>query len=441
MYRSNRNVIFWITILLLFNFKIYAQEKLSLTVEQAIEIGLLNSKLLHSSLMKVKSAEAKVREINAMRLPSLKLSAGYRRLSSIDPFSVTIPGMGTFNISQVILDNYSAQLSLFQPIFTGFRLLGNSEMNEQLSNAVNEDYNKDKSELVFNIKNAYWGLFKATQFKKVMDETVDQIKAHVVDAKNLEKVGMMTTNDILKIEVQLSNTLYQQVDAENAVELSAVALCNTLGISLDTRIEILSSANMSSAKFDELSKLVGDAITKRSEIKAADSRVKASEAGVTLAASSWYPQLSVVGNYYYSRPNQRIQPSRDQFDATWDFGVNLSLNIWDWLTTKHQTDQAEAQLSQAVDARGIIKDGITLEVTQNYLSFSQAQRKIEISELSVKQAEENLRVTNDKFKNGLATTTELVDAETALIGSKTNYTASVVDNELSKARLEKSIGK
>ncbi len=441
MYRSKRNVIFGIAVLLLFNFKINAQEKLSLTIEQAIEIGLQNSKLLHSSLMKVKNAEAKVREVNAMRLPSLKLSSGYRRLSPIDPFSVTIPGMGTFNISQVILDNYSAQLTLFQPIFTGFRLLGNSEMNEQLSNAVSEDYNKDKSELIFNIKNAYWGLFKATQFKKVMDETVDQINAHVTDAKNLEKVGMMTTNDILKIEVQLSNTLFQQIDAENSVKLAAVALCNTLGISLEAKIEILSSANMSSAQFDELNKLIGDAITKRSEIKAADLRVKASESGVTLAKSSWYPQVSVIGNYYYSRPNQRIQPSKDQFDATWDVGVNLSLNVWDWLTTQHQTDQAEAQLSQAVDAMGMIKDGITLEVTQNYLSFSQAKRKIEIAELSVKQATENVRVTNDRFKNGLATTTELVDAETALIGSKINNTTAVVDYELSKARLEKSIGK
>lgn len=441
MYRSNRNLIFWIAILLLFNFKIYAQEKLSLTVEQAIEIGLQNSKLLHSSLMKVKSAEAKVREVDALRLPSLKLNAGYRRLSTVDPFTVTVPGMGSFSISPAIFDNYSAQLTLFQPIFTGFRLLGNSAMNEQLSNAVNEDYNKDKSELIFNIKNAYWGLFKATQFKKVIDETVDQIKAHVTDAKNLEKAGMMTTNDILKIEVQLSNTLYQQVDAENSVKLSGVALCNTLGISLETKIEILSSANMSSGQFDELNKMINDATIKRSEIKAADSRVKASEAGVTLAKSSWYPQISVMGNYYYSRPNQRILPTRDQFDATWDVGVNLSLNVWDWLTTKHQTDQAEAQLSQAVDAMGMIKDGITLEVTQNYLSFSQAKRKIEIAELSVKQATENLRVTNDKFKNGLATTTELVDAETALFGSKTNYTTSVVDYELAKARLDKSIGK
>jgi len=440
MTRTKIHLIIMLSVFLL-GYKISAQEKLSLTVEQAVEIGLQNSKLLHSSLMRVKSAEAKVSEANAMRLPSLKLSAGYRRLSEVDPFAVTIPGMGTFNISNVILNNYSAQLTLFQPIFTGFRLLSNSELNEQLSNAVNEDYNKDKSELIFNIKNAYWGLFKATQFKKVMDETVDQIKAHVADARNLEKVGMMSKNDILKIEVQLSNTLYQQADAENAVKLAEVALCNTLGISLGTRVEILSSANMSSAQFGELSVLVSDAISRRAEVLAADSRVKAGEAGVTLAKSSWYPQLSVAGNYYYSRPNQRIMPTRDQFDATWDVGVNLSLNVWDWLTTKHQTDQAEAQLSQAIDAKGMIKDGITLEVTQNYLSFSQAKRKIEIAELSVKQADENMRNISDKFKNGLAMSSEVIDAETAQSTAKTNYTNSIVDYELAKARLDKSIGK
>ena len=429
------------TFVLIMSAQTFAQEKLSLTIEHAIETGLQNSKSLHASLMKVKSAEAKVKEINAMRLPSLKLSAGYRRLSEVDPFTVTVPGMGSFSISPAIFNNYSAQLTLFQPVFTGFRLAGSSEMTEQLSNATNEEYNKDKIDLIFNIKNSYWGLFKANQFKKVMDEIVDQIKAHVADAKNLEKAGMMTTNDILKLEVQLSNTMYQQVDAENAVKLATVALCNTLGISLDTKIDITSSVNMTSAQFDNLNKLVSDAVSKRAEIKAADSRVKASEAGVTIAKSSWYPQISIMGNYYYSRPNQRIMPTRDQFDATWDVGVNLSMNVWDWLTTKHQTDQAETQLSQAVDAMGMIKDGITLEVTQNYLSFSQAKRKINISELTVKQAEENMRITSDKFKNGLALSSDVVDAETSLLTAKVNHTNSIVDYELAKAKLDKSIGK
>jgi len=363
-----------ITFVLITSLNLFAQDKLSLTIEQAIEIGLQNSKMLHSSLMKVKSAEAKMKEVNALRLPSLKLNAGYRRLSEVDPFSISTP-FGTFDISPSILNNYSAQLSLMQPVFTGFRLLANSDINAQLSNATNEEYNKDKSELMFNVKNSYWSLFKATQFKKVMDETVAQIKAHVEDAKNLEKVGMMTKNDILKLEVQLSNILYQQADAENMVRLAMVALNNTLGISLSTNIEITSTANLVAVQLDDLTRLVEQAVDRRPEIKVADSRIKASEAGVTLAKSSWYPQISIGANYYYSRPNQRIMPTKDQFDGTWDAGVNLSINVWDWMTTKHQTDQAESQLAQAVDGLGMIKDGVTLEVTQNYFNVNQAKKE------------------------------------------------------------------
>ncbi len=418
----------------------FAQEKLSLTVEQAVETGLQNSKLLHSSLMKVKGSEAKVKEVNALRLPSLKLSARYTRLSEVDPFVISTP-FGSFPISPGIFDTWGAQASLVQPLFTGFRLVGNVELNEQLSNATNEEYNKDKSDLVFNIKNAYWSLYKATQFKKVMDETVDQIKAHLADARNLEKAGMMTKNDILKLEVQLSNVMYQQIEAENAVKLAMVALNSTIGISLNTQISIVSTTRLTESVFDGLDKLIEDATQNRPEVKAAGSRVKAGEAGVTLAKSSWYPQVSLYGNYYYSKPNQRIMPTRNQFDGTWDAGVNLSVNVWDWMTTAHQTDQAPAQAEQAKDGLGMIKDGITLEVTQNYLNMKQAYKKVTLAELTVLQAEENMRVTSDKFKTGLATSADVIDAETALISAKTNLSTSTVDCELAKAKLDKSIGK
>ena len=210
---------------------------------------------------------------------------------------------------------------------------------------------------------------------------------------------------------------------------------------MDTQIEIASSTQFDSQDYDALNKLIDEAVQKRPEIKSADYRIKASESGVTMAQSSWYPQISLVGDYYYNRPNQRIFPAKDEFRGTWDAGVNVSLNIWDWLTTAHQTEQAETQLSQSLDARGIMKDNITLEVTQNYLNFEQAKKKIEISEFGVKQAEENMRVTEDKFKSGMALSSEVVDAETALSTAKLNQTNSKVDYELAKARLDKSIGK
>lgn len=416
-----------------------AQEKLKLTIEQAMEIGLQNSKTLHASSMKVKSSEAKVKEVFASRLPSIKLSASYRRLSEVDPFSIATP-FGTFNISPSILDNYSTQVSVFQPLFTGFRLVGSNNAAEQTAKASAEDYNKDRSDLVYNVKNSYWNLYKANEIKKVADENVDQIKAHLADARNLLNVGMLTQNDVLKLEVQLSDALYKQVDANNSVKLAMVALNNVMSISLDTEIEIASASGVRTKIFDDLNKLIASAFDNRPEVKAADYRVKASEAGVTIAKSSWYPQINLFGNYYYSKPNQRILPTRNQFDGTWDAGVSLSMNIWDWLTTAHQSEQAEATLTQANDMFGALKDNVTLEVTQNYLNVNLAKQKIEISELAVKQAEENLRVTSEKFKSGLALTSDAIDAEVALLVAKWNYTNSVVDYELAKARLEKSIG-
>ena len=429
-----------ISALTLFFVNTNAQQKLSLTIEQAVETGLQNSKTLHSSLMKVKSAEARLKEINSGRLPSLKLTAAYRRLSSIEPFAISFMG-ATYTISPSILDNYTTQLTLSQPLFTGFKLMSSSDMAEQSAKATTEDYNKDQSDLVFNVKNAYWSLFKATQMKKVMDETVDQATAHINDAKNLLNAGMLTENDILKLEVQLSDVEYRQVDAENAVKLANVALDNVLNVSLDTEIEIASSPNAATAEYDGISNLVNDAVKKRPEVKSADYRVKASEASVTMAQSSWYPQVSLVGDYYYSNPNSRIFPAVNEFKGTWDAGVNVSLNIWDWLTTAHQTEQAQAQLTQSMDALSITKDNITLEVTQNYLNVNQAKKRIDISELGVKQAEENLRETENRFKNGMALSSDVVDAETAYTTAKTNYTNSVVDYELAKARLDKSIGK
>ncbi len=440
MIKSEFKLLMLVLALILFGGNVKAQQKMSLTVGQAVEIGLKNSKTLHSSLMKVKSAEAKVKEINAGRLPSLKLAAAYRRLSSIDPFSISFLG-NTYTISPAVLDNYTTQLTLMQPVFTGFKLMAGSDMAEQSAKATSEDYTKDQSDLVFNIRNAYWSLFKAMQMKTVMDETVNQAKAHINDAKNLLKAGMLTQNDILKLEVQLSDVEFKQVDAENAVKLANVALNSVLNIPLETEIEINSQPDAVPSEYEGIDKLVSDAVDKRPEIKSADYRVKASEANVTMAKSSWYPQISIVGDYYYSKPNQRIFPTKDEFKGTWDAGVNVSVNIWDWLTTAHQTEQAQAQLTQSMDALSIIKDNITLEVTQNYLNFTQSKKKIDISKLGVQQAEENLRVTEDKFKNGMALSSDVVDAETAYSTAKINHTNSVVDYELAKARLDKSIGK
>lgn len=419
--------------------QILSQQKLSITVDEAIQIGLKNSKSLHSSSMRVKASSARVSEVSSSRLPSIRFTGVYTRLSKIDPFTIMMP-TGPFVLSPSILNNYQLKMSLAQPLFTGFRLKSSSEAAEYQLKASEVELTKDGLETAFAVRNAYWSLFKAQEMKKVVDEIVLQMKAHLKDAGNLLAQGMLTNNDVLKLQVQLSDVQLKQLEAANGVQLAQVNLNNTLGIQLVSEVDVKSVPQVQTKSEVELSSLLNKAFDKRGELKAADYRAKASESNVSIAKSRWYPEVSLYGNYYYNRPNQRVFPSKDAFKDTWDAGIMVSMDVWNWLATSHQTDQAEAGLAQSIDAVGMLKDGISLEVTQNYLNYKQAEQKITITKLTVEQAEENQRITSEKFKNGVALSSDLIDAEVALLSAKTNYTSALVDLELAKAKLDKSIG-
>jgi outer membrane protein TolC len=219
-----------------------------------------------------------------------------------------------------------------------------------------------------------------------------------------------------------------------------INLNNVMGLALSTQIDPVEKVNAQVEVLNDMDFFVTKAYSNRPEVKGMEFRIKAGESGVTLAQSGWYPQVAVVGDYLSARPNQRVFPSEDKFKDTWDVSLSVSVNVWNWLATKDQTDQAETQLEQAKDSYKIIKDNITLEVTQIYLNILQAKEKMIVAGNNVSQAEENYRITDEKFKNGLTLNSELLDAEVALLTSKTNYVQSQVDYELAKAQLEKSSG-
>lgn len=418
----------------------FGQEKRHLTLDESIQIGLRNSKTLHASKMRTLAAAAKVSEVGTARLPSLQVGATYTRLSKVPPFSVNTP-FGNFDISPAIFDNYNLKLSLQQPIFTGFKLSSSYKMAEYASKAQNEEYTKDEQDLLYNIKNAYWGLFKANKFKEAIDENVQQVKAHLEDVKNFYKQGLATKNDVLKVEVQLSEVQLRQIDAKNSVRLAVINLDNVIGLPLSTDLDIQKNVDTQAGEIPEdLDGLVKKAMENRPELKAMKFKVDASKSGITLAESNWYPQVFLAGNYNYSKPNQRILPTKNEFYGTWDVSVGLSFDLWNWGKTIDQTDQAKAQYEESKDGLASLKDALTLEVTQDYYNLIKAKEKMLVSGQSVNQAEENYRVTDDKFKQGLTLNSELLDAEAALMQAKTSYAQSIVDYELAQAKLAKSTG-
>jgi len=421
-----------------------AQETLTLTVEEAIRIGIENSKVLRQSADRVAYADARSGEANASALPSLKAAGSYTRLSEAPPFQIDNPlpsaGASKITLAPSVMNYYNLRVSLQHPLITGFRLDATKEAARATAEATGQDYARDRSDLVYNVTSAYWNLFRAREFKKLADENVDQITSHLNDVKNLMDQGLATTNDRLQAEVQLSDAQLGQIDAVNNVRLAQIGLDNTLGIPLTIRVEIASVITQAPQSPASLDSLILRGIEARPELKGMDARVKAGEAGVTAARSGWWPQVFLTGNYYYARPNTRIQPTQDDFRKSWDLGLSFSIDLWNWGTTVHQTDQAQAQLAQARDAMGQMKDAVTLDITSAYLTLNQMRERIAAAKRGLARAEENYRVTNRRYKEGLVINSDMLGAEFALNQAKTTYTQSLVDFELAGAHLARTLG-
>jgi len=429
-------------VMILITASIISAQIRTLTLEESLKIGLENSKVLKISKAKVTGAEARVTEVSSQMLPKLSLGASYTRLSDVPPFEVNVPIFPMpIKIQDVILNNYSVKLSLQQPLFTGLRLSSLKNVAEQNKQATQSDYNKDANETALNIHNAFWNYYKTQKVLSLVEENLKQLKSHLSDTKKFLDNGLVTKNDYLKLEVQYANVKLMKIESENNVKMAKASLNKILGFELTDQTEISAediAVNMNNVKFDELK---NEAIEQREELKSTQLRINASEESVTAARSAWFPSVYMFGDYYYSRPNQRIMPAKDEFNDTWDVGISLSWDLWNWGYNSSQTTQAEQQLIQTQATYEQIKDAIELEVYQTYLKLISEYDKVDVSKKTVEQTEENYRITNESYAQQMATSTDLIDAENSLLDAKTKLANALVDFEMAKVRLEKAVGR
>ena len=434
--------IFAVVVILILPLEALAQKR-PLSLEEAVAAGLEASPGLHASRMKVESTAAKSREIEAGRLPSLKFGGGYTRLSEVPPFEVILPiSPNPIVVSQNYFNNFNLRLGVQQPLFTGFRLQAGAELARMLEKSAGQDLEKDRAEFIFAVKNAYWGLARAREFEKVIAENIRQVGEHLKDVRAFFDQGLLTKNEVLRAELELSNAEIMRIDARNAAEVALTSLDSLIGLPLDTDVDLTTSAESQASRLPAgEDPSIKTALADRPELKSAEFRIRASELGVKTARAGFYPQVFLSGNFYYLRPNPRFMPARDKFNGTWDLGISVSFDIWNWGQTKSQTEQAKAQLAQARDARKLLEDQAVLEVTQSKLSLARANEKVRVAGQAVGQAEENLRVTRERFKQGVALNSEVLDADVALLQARMNRTQAAIDLVLAQARLEKALGR
>jgi outer membrane protein TolC len=421
-------------LMILFAASAIAQDGRLVTLDDCINTAIENNKMLKASKSRIYFAEQKLNEVQTAQLPTLKFNGSAQRLSEVDAFKI-----GNMQISPSILNNYSMRLTLSQPLFTGFRLASNVEVNEYNYKATEKDYQKDKNQLVMDTKIAFFNFVKAREVKKTIEKSIEQVSVRVNDIKNLYENGLATYNDLLKVKVQLSNFEILLLDATNNITNSMYYLNTIMGVPVSTNLVVRDSVRLFIFDIPKLEDLITQSRQNRSDLKSLEFRIKSGESGIKSARSGWFPQLSFNANYLYANPNTRYFPTQNAFKGSWDIGLTLTYDIWNWRLTTYQTRQAESNVEQTKLTKEYLESTVELEVNQNYSTYKSSVERLRLTKETVEQAEENYRVTFEKYKSGLILNLEVVDAETSLLLARINYYNSMADYYISVARLEKAI--
>jgi len=426
-----------------------SQERTVLSLKQSIDLALKQNRTLSASREKLEEARARVGEARTGFLPKLTGSANYTRLDVApfmpgDVFSEgfpSIPGMPPMDLPKRITigrnEIVGIGVQLQQPLFSGFRIVNGFRMAKEGLNASEAELMKESNDLILQVEEAYWSVVKAQKFVEVAQEATKQVEGHVTDLENMYDVGMITKNDLLKARVQLSNTKLMAIQAENGVQLSKKALCNLLGIPLDSELQLVEELGYDPVAGVTLEEANLQALNDRPEMRLFRASEAISKRAVDIVSGGYLPTVAVVADYAYQKPDRRYDP---KFYTTWSFSVVASLTLFDWGENHYKKAQAQRQLAQIREQFESVKNGIQLEVTQAVLKLKEAEERIRVAQENVKQAEENYKVTEDLFHQGMATNTDFLDANTLLTQAKTDYISALADYKLAIAQLQKATG-
>jgi outer membrane protein TolC len=340
------------------------------------------------------------------------------------------------------------RVGIQQPLFTGFRLTGLADAAEAQAQAGALAASAGRADLILNVSSAFWACYQAERLDTLAGENTRRLEAYRADVQRLMQAGLATQNDVLKIEVQLAAGRLAKIEAENERDLAAMTLNNLIGNPLDAAV--VPVGDPLAALDDSLLKLAvggadailsGRAAELRADLGASRWMTEAARANLSAARGSWWPQIDLTANYYYNNPNSRYQPVTPEFLESWDVGVNLAMELWTWGRTGYAVDQAEAALKMQEQQHAQAMESVTLEVRRAALGARRSREKLDVALLGVAQARENLRITEEKFRTGLATSSDLLDAQVALTQAETQLTASSVEVALAGARLARAVGR
>jgi len=419
-----------------------------LTLEESIKIALERSLFVKSAEQEIKAKEFEERSSKADFYPKLSTSYTYTRLDedTIDDARYTgypyNPITGTHfsrEVSPLETNNYEFNVTATQPLFTGWRL---TTLRELASLGVDTAKIKKEAvieDLVLNVKEVYFGILKAEKLEKVAIQAEEQLEAHLRVAQAFYDVGIIAKNELLQTGVQMAQARQDLIRATNLVEITRSVFNKLLRRGLDKKVKIEDILDYHPVELT-LDQCMEWAELNRPEIKELSLNVMSAEKGVEFSKSSYYPSVNLIGNYQRRADDALLGSDPGEDVDSWTIILKGEWAFWEWGKTRHDVAATRAGLAKVKYLLQDIKDNIQLEVKKAHLYLTEAEKSIQVARTAVVQAEENFRMNEERYKQQVATSTDVLDAQTLLTQARTNYFNALSEHNIAWARLERAMG-
>ncbi|MCK9636149.1 MAG: TolC family protein [Methylobacter tundripaludum] len=400
------------------------------TLEDAWSSAINNNHQIKAAKADTSASEQQLHSAEGQRLPDLNVSSSYTQLSETPAAKTQISGQTTtFNMSQP--GSVKAQAMASVPIFTSGRISHNINAAEASLQAVQSNETTSVLNIKMQVAEAYIAVLRMESALQVALSHVDALELHMKDVNNLFDQGMVARNDVLTVNVELANARQLVVQASNQLDIAKARYNQLLDRNLADEVKL--AHQFPETPQGTLNELSGNALKQRPELVTLAQQIESLEQQAQSVKAALLPQVAVNGGYQY-------QENRYQaFEGMWTANVGMDWKIFDG-SSGHRSDALTRQAISLKEQRDDLSSMIGLQVRQAWLDIQETQKRIAVAQQAIAQADENMKVTADRYQQGLSTNTDVLKAEDLRTTSHGNFNNANYDATLAALHLRRALG-
>jgi outer membrane protein len=407
------------------------------TLDSIIRYALKNNPRIRIAGKNVEGEGYGLDAAQAERMPRIDFGGGvtrYRWDTPLTPIVISIPLSTNTEIPEFRRTIWDTGLSFRLPLFRGGRLMRNVRVAEMRQGVAVDTLKSTTQDLVYNLSSVFYKIAQLEKLYLANDGSVRQLEAHKKNVETQLAAGTVPRLDLLKTDVELSHAIENRLVVKNNL-LSAYELLKSL-MGMDEMATTISIAEeqKEDESYPPVEESLSRALAQRPDFKAAAKRLKVSEERIKIAWGKRLPDIYAQGRYWGQAGNEFA------FKENYYFGLNLSIPIFDGGLIRSEINRERVELEKAKEEERSLRLAITREVRDGHLTIANALERIGVTGKALESARENLRVEMLKYETGEGTSTDVIDARTALLRAESDSYQALFDRQTALASLRRAVG-